>query len=363
MIKPKRSPVRTPRREKAPPKIRKDRMAEFREAVNSAGIVEVLTLADDDCLANVKLHISTQSLALDALLNKKGVPTGRLTEVYGPPHIGKSTILDHIFAEVQKMGGIAVLADTKGARDIIYTTAIGVDAKALQYLEFSKGEMTVENVLTAIYRTIDFFRDNYPEIPVVIGWDALGGTATRDEVDKELEAGSAARVGGASKVLREACRLIPTKLGNTRIAVVVCNHEYEKIGMAGQGAGPKRETYGGGAIRHLASIRLQLFAAGWVKRSDGEIIGREVGCKLVKNRLGAPWGEARIALIPGVGVDNIFAIFNTLRIAGIIQVSGSWAAINLDGEIIKFQGWSGLSAKCAEDATLFPRLVSVFRGL
>jgi recombination protein RecA len=361
--KPKRTPVRPASPEVDPPKIRKDRLKEYREAIKSKGIVEVLTLADDDCLANVKLHISTQSLELDRLLNRKGIPTGRVTEVFGPPHIGKSTIMDHLFAEVQKMNGVAILADTEGARDIAYTRAIGVDPGTLEYLEFDKGQLTVENVLTSIYRTIEFWRDRYPDTPVVIGWDALGGTATRDEIKKELTAQDA-KVAGAAKVLREACRLIPTKLGNTKIAVVIANHEYEKIDLgAGRGAGPKRETYGGAAIRHLASIRLQLFHGGWVKRSDGEILGREVGVKLTKNRLGAPWGEARIALLPGVGVDNIWSIFHILRHAGIIQLKESWAAINLDGQILKFQGWSGLASKCAEDPTLFSRLVAVVRGL
>jgi len=378
--KPKRAPVR--RTSKKPTKaksrtkgtkIRKDPVKEYQEVIKKAarGAVEVLNLADDDCLANVKLHISTQSLELDRLLNGQGVPCGRTTEIYGPPHIGKSTLLDHLFAQVQRMGGQAVLADTEGARDIRYTQAIGVDPSKLHYLQFKRGEMHVENVLMSFYRTIDYWATNYPDVPVVIGWDALGGTATRDEVAKELaittdkktgeEKKAESRIAGAAKILHEACRLIPDRLGNTKIALVICNHEYQKIDT--RGFGTKTETYGGSAVRLLSSIRLQLYPSSLVKRSDGVVLGREIGVKLAKNRLGNPYAEARVALLSGIGIDNIWSIYTKFASAGLIIISGGWSALNLDGEIIKFQGWNGLAGKCQEDETLFPRLVSVYGSL
>jgi RecA/RadA recombinase len=197
----------------------------------------------------------------------------------------------------------------------------------------------------------------------VIGWDALGGTATKKEVEVGLDMADHDKPAQAASVLRRAARQLPGKLGNSRVAVVICNHEYENIQMGGR-VGPKRQTYGGPAVRHLATIRLQLFSAGdWVKRSDGEILGRVVGAKLVKNRLGNPWGEARVALLSGVGIDNVWSVFAKLKAAGIIVTGGSWSAMNLDGEEIKFQGWNGLNQKCLEDSTLFPRLVNVWKGI
>lgn len=361
----KSKPTRTPVKhtgEKPTPKIKGDLIAEYQESLKEKGIVEVLTLANDECLANVKQHISTQSLELDKLLNGKGVPTGRVTEIYGPPHIGKSTIIDHIFSEVQKIGGVGVLLDTEGARDSRYTKAIGVDLTKLQYIEFARNELHIENVLMKIYETVEFWSGKAPDLPVVIGWDALGGTATRDELEKRLERES--KPAQAATVLRKAARQLPSKLGNTSVAVVIANHEYANIDMQHGGAhATKRETYGGAAVRHLASIRVQLYNAGWIKSSDGSIVGRKVGANLVKNRLGNPFGSTEIALIAGVGIDNVWSLYDRLKAAGVITVSGAWAAINLDGELLKFQGWTGLSTKCVEDPTLFPRLVSVYQTL
>lgn len=356
------------------PTVRKDPLKEYGESIRKDGIVEVLTLTDDDCLANVKTHISTQGLALDALLNGKGFPTGRTTEIIGPPHIGKSALIDHAFAQVQKMGGIAVLADTEGARDSVFSKNIGVDLSKLQYLSFPRKpivkdkevvgfeeQLHLENVLTKILETVDFFGSRYPDIPVVIGLDALAGTATRDEMANRLSKDE--QPAQAAKLLRKICRQFPNYLGNTQVALLIANHEYDHINM-GKHAGPKRETYGGGAIRHLASIRLSLFYGGeWVKRSDGEILGRVVKASLIKNRLGNPWGSVRFAMLSGAGINNTWSIFDKFKEAKLMSSSGSWSTINLDGQEIKFQGWSGLQAKCAEDPTLFPRLVSVYKGI
>lgn len=379
--KPKRTPVGKSKKPKRPakstsksPKIRVDPIKEYRETIQKDGIVEVITLADEDCLAHVKLHISTQSLELDRILNGKGIPTGRVTELFGPFHIGKSTVLDHIFAEVQRMGGIAALADTEGARDIKYTRAIGVDVSKLLYLEFprrkkKKDGLTVyeeqlhlENVFTKLLETIEFFSIRYPDIPIVLGLDALAGTATKDELANRLTKDE--KPADAAKTLRKVCRLLPQYLGNTNIALVICNHEYTRINMGG-GVGVKKETYGGDGIRHYASIRLQLHPVkdGWIKKSDGTVLGRIVGVRAVKNRLGNPYVEGQFALLSGAGINNVWNVFMKFKAAKIIVTSGSWSTLNLAGEIIKFQGWYGLFEKCQADPALFGKLVSVYQAI
>lgn len=339
-----------------------DLIEDYKKYINKKGngIVEVLDLSNDECLSNVKQYISTQSIALDTLLNGKGIPTGRVTEIYGPQHIGKSTIMDHVFASVQKIGGVAVLFDSETARDLKYTGNIGVDVNKLQSIKFKRDELYIENVMIQMYNTVEWWADNSPDTPVVIGWDALGGTATRDEVKKRLaEDGKPA---GAAKILSEACRLFPARLGGTNIAVLIANHQYDSFGkgkMKGFNQAVKKETYGGAAVRHLSSIRISLYNVGYINY-QGNHIGRQVGAFLDKNRLGNPYQKTDFALISGIGIDNIWTLYETLKNANIIVVGGSWSSINLDGELIKFQGWNGLSDKCREDPTLFNRLLSVY---
>ena len=46
--------------------------------------------------------IPSGSLALDLALGVNGIPRGRITEIFGPEASGKTTLGQHIIAEVQK---------------------------------------------------------------------------------------------------------------------------------------------------------------------------------------------------------------------------------------------------------------------
>ena len=353
-------------------RVRVDPLKEFAEAMSEQGIATVSQLANDEAVPNVLGRVSTGSLALDVALRnplephgQAGIPLGRVTELYGPPFIGKSTLLDHVLGEVQKIGGVAILADTEISRDRHYTKRLGVDLHKLQYLEFERDKLYLENVIQAIYKAIDFWGDKHRDTPVIIGLDALGGTATHEEMEKGLTTGDkAAQPGLAARVMHRASRLLPGRLAGRRIGLVILNHEYEKIGGfgGGFGQGPRRETYGGSGVRHVGTTRLQLYSGGtYIKRSDGTYLGKEVVAKFVKNRLGDSQCEVRIPILNGVGVENVYTLFEDLKDAKIIVTSGAWSAINLDGQVLKFMGWSGLKEKCSEDATLFDRLVFVWK--
>lgn len=372
MSPPKRRPVTAKKERKAVRvRVRVDLHKEYAEQMKKKGICEVVRLDNSEAMVNIRGRIPTGSLALDRVLRNplenpewEGIPLGRAIEFYGPPFIGKSTLLDMIMAQCQAMGGEAVLADTEVSRDRHYSKRLGVDLSKLNYLEFKRGGMYLENVLASIFQTITFWGEKAPDTPVVIGLDALGGTATKEEMGGALQIGEKAnQPGKAAKVMHEAARNLPEMLRGRKIALVVLNHEYDMIGSFGGFGGHKpKETYGGSGVRHLATNRVQL-RRGYVniKKADGTYLGQEVTAKLTKNRLGDSFVEARLPILSGVGVENVYTVFEDLKDAKVIVSSGGWAAINLDGEVINFQGWSGLKTKCAETPGLWDRLVSVWK--
>src|SRR3989338_7391488 len=71
--------------------------------------------------------VSTGSISLDIALGVGGVPRGRIIEIFGPEASGKTTLAQHIIAEVQKLGGIAAFIDAEHALDPDYARKIGVD--------------------------------------------------------------------------------------------------------------------------------------------------------------------------------------------------------------------------------------------
>src|SRR5512146_1080495 len=75
--------------------------------------------------------IPTGSLSLDIALGVGGIPRARITEIYGPESSGKTTICQHIVAEVQKRGGTAAYIDMEHALDPAYAARCGVNVDEL----------------------------------------------------------------------------------------------------------------------------------------------------------------------------------------------------------------------------------------
>src|SRR6195256_954445 len=90
----------------------------------------VMRMGDPGARVNVDA-IPTGALSLDVALGIGGVPRGRMVEVFGPESSGKTTLVYHVIAEAQKLGGVCVFIDTEHAMDPIYARAIGVDTDEL----------------------------------------------------------------------------------------------------------------------------------------------------------------------------------------------------------------------------------------
>jgi recombination protein RecA len=61
--------------------------------------------------------IPTGALSLDLALGIGGVPRGRIVEAYGPESSGKTTLVYHVLAEAQKLGGVCAFIDAEHSMD------------------------------------------------------------------------------------------------------------------------------------------------------------------------------------------------------------------------------------------------------
>ncbi|MGZ5305023.1 MAG: recombinase RecA, partial [Bacteroidia bacterium] len=88
--------------------------------------------------------ISTGSLGLDIALGARGLPKGRIVEIYGPESSGKTTLAMHVIAEAQKLGGMAAIVDAEHAFDKIYAEKLGIDTENLLISQPDDGEQALE---------------------------------------------------------------------------------------------------------------------------------------------------------------------------------------------------------------------------
>ena len=70
-------------------------------------------------------------LSIDIALGGKGLPRGRVVEIFGPESSGKTTVTLHAIAQAQKLGGVAAFIDAEHALDPVWAKRIGVDLEGL----------------------------------------------------------------------------------------------------------------------------------------------------------------------------------------------------------------------------------------
>src|SRR2546429_1403913 len=88
--------------------------------------------------------IPTGALALDIALGIGGVPRGRIVEIFGPESSGKTTLVYHVLAEAQQLGGVCAFIDAEHAMDPLYAQQIGVDIDELLVSQPDYGEQALE---------------------------------------------------------------------------------------------------------------------------------------------------------------------------------------------------------------------------
>ncbi|MEK7075185.1 MAG: DNA recombination/repair protein RecA, partial [Patescibacteria group bacterium] len=120
--------------------------------------------------------IPTGSISLDLALGIGGVPKGRVIEIYGPESSGKTTLAQHIVAEVQKKGGVAAFVDAEHAMDPEYASKIGVKLDELLISQPDTGEQALDIVETLV-------RSNAVDVIVI---DSVAALTPRAEIEGDM---------------------------------------------------------------------------------------------------------------------------------------------------------------------------------
>ena len=120
--------------------ISKDVLKVQAEINKEFGEGSIMSLGDVEVSLKDIVGIPTGSLALDLALGGKGLPRGRVIEIYGNESSGKTTIALHTIANAQKQGGVAAFIDAEHALDPTWARKIGVNLESLLVSQPSYGE-------------------------------------------------------------------------------------------------------------------------------------------------------------------------------------------------------------------------------
>ncbi|MEI7850260.1 MAG: recombinase RecA [Kiritimatiellales bacterium] len=281
--------------------------------------------------------ISTGALTLDIALGIGGVPRGRVIEIFGPESSGKTTLVSHIIANVQREGGTAAFIDTEHALDPGYAQKIGVNLNDLLVSQPDSGEEAL-NICEALVKS------NSIDVVVV---DSVAALAPRAELDGEM---GQSHVGLQARLMSQALRKLTSAIARSNCCCIFTNQIREKVGVM---FGSPETTPGGRALKFYSSVRLDIRRIGQLKNTDGSIYGNRTKVKVVKNKVAPPFTMAEFDILYAEGISWTGSIVDAGTDCGIIEKKGSWLSYN--GQQLG-QGRDGARKALMEDKKLADEL-------
>jgi recombination protein RecA len=280
--------------------------------------------------------ISSGPLSLDLALGGRGLPRGRVVEIFGPEASGKTTLALSVVANAQKAGGTAAFIDAEHALDPTWARRIGVDIDELLVSQPDTGEQALEICEMLV-------RSNAVDVIVI---DSVAALIPRAEIEGEM---GDTHVGLQARLMSQALRKLTGAISKSSCVVVFINQLREKIGVM---FGSPETTPGGRALKFYSTVRIDIRRIGAIKDGDTNV-GNRVRAKVVKNKIAPPFRQAEFDIMFDEGISRTGDLVDLAVAEGFVQKSGAWFSY---GEIRLGQGRENAKIYIAEHPELIDEL-------
>ena len=286
--------------------------------------------------------ISTGCEGVDDALGVKGVPVGRIIEIYGPESSGKTTLTLHVAAECQKAGGTVAFVDAEHALDVQYASNLGVNVPEMLISQPDSGEQALDIVETLA-------KSGGVDLIIV---DSVAALTPRAELEGDM---GASHMGLQARLMSQALRKLTGVVQKTNTTIIFINQLRMKIGVM---FGNPETTTGGNALKFYASVRMDIRRIGAIKDGDN-VVGNKTKVKVVKNKVAPPFKEVEFDIMYGEGIDNVGSLLDMAEAKGVIEKAGAWYSYN-GGKI--GQGRNNAKAFLKENPEVLVEVKSLLKG-
>jgi len=282
--------------------------------------------------------ISTGSLSLDIALGGRGIPKGRIVEIFGPESSGKTTLALHVVARAQRGGGIAAFIDAEHALDPSWAKKLGVELETLLVSQPSSGE-------EAMHIAEMLIKSNAVDVIVV---DSVAALVPQKELDGEM---GDTHVGLQARLMSQVMRKLTGVISKSKTSVIFINQIREKIGVM---FGSPETTPGGRALKFYSSCRIDVRRIGQLKDGE-EVVGQRVRAKVVKNKVAPPFRVAEFDMMHADGISYEGDVLDLALTQKLVVRSGAWFRY---GDVHLGQGREKARTYLKENPALLEELTS-----
>jgi recombination protein RecA len=296
--------------------------AALSEIEKSYGKGAIMRLGEEGLIKEIK-GIVTGCPSLDLALGGKGLPRGRIVEIFGPESSGKTTLALHVIANAQKDGGICAFVDAEHALDPAYARKLGVKLDDLLVSQPDNGEQALE-IVDALVKS--------DAIDVIVV-DSVAALVPRAEIEGEM---GDSFVGLHARLMSQALRKLTGSISRSNTLVIFINQIREKIGVM---FGSPETTTGGRALKFYASCRLDIRRIGQLKEGE-DVIGSRTKVTVVKNKIAPPFRKVEFDILFNQGISKEGDLLDLGTTNGALLKSGTWISWKhpTEGEIRLGQG-------------------------
>lgn len=254
-----------------------------------------------------------------------GYPIGSITEIYGESSTAKTVFLTHAFIGAQKQGYYTVMVDNEHAYSHDFAKKLGLDSEKLIYSEPETLEgcfETIENVILAI-------RKKDKETPILIGYDSIGSSPTRKEMEDTF--GKNSEMGGAlrAKIAGQCLRRVNPLLRKYKAGLIIVNQVRSKVGvMFGD---PRTRAGGGKALLYYCGTSLEAASGKNDALYDDRKnpLGITGTLKAVKNKITKPFQSCEFKLLYDKGLVPEYGLTLEYYKQGLASIpSKGWYSID-----------------------------------
>jgi recombination protein RecA len=268
------------------------------------GSDQVHTGKESESLQYIPFGISTQSLCVDLAIGLPGIPAGKLTQITGLDGCGKSTLVQNIMAEAQRIGGQIVLLDTEHAYDARRARAIGINTKEWVILEPDHLEQLMDMIMITCETFYKDRKSDIGKVPLLIVIDSLEGVRTKDQLQGSSEDKF---VASAARVLSNALPKVQKTLAKYKASLIVVSQLITEIGTNSY-FGTQYNTKGGLSLRYFASLRIKIDGKNTKTNrlyDDNDVcLGFKNVIEVLKNKSCPPFKKATYFLRFDCGIDK-----------------------------------------------------------